>query len=96
MAPGQVRAEKTKKHDPQGRRSASALLLCVSPRLASASLMTAACGCLMWCVGKSDHLVPIGRGDLVVFRSQVGSGNNVVHVKVVVIVLRETNKHHIR
>lgn len=41
----------------------------------------------MWCVGKSDHLVMIGWGDLVVFRSQVGSSNNVVHVKVVVIVL---------
>lgn len=41
----------------------------------------------MWCAGKSDNLVAVGRGDLVVFRSQVGSGDDVVHVGVVVVVL---------
>lgn len=42
----------------------------------------------MWCEGKSDNLVTIGWGDLVVFRSQVGGGNNVVHVEVVVLSYR--------
>lgn len=46
----------------------------------------------MWCMGKSDNLVTIGRGDLVVLRSQVGGSNNVVHVEVAVVVLsQETN-----
>lgn len=46
----------------------------------------------MWCEGKSDNLVTIGGGDLVVFRSQVGGGNNVVHVEVVVLSYR---RHYI-
>lgn len=50
----------------------------------------------MWCVGKSDHLVTIGWGDFVVFRSQVGSSDNVVHVKVVVIVLCHIGDKHMR
>lgn len=54
--------------------------------------MTTARRYLMWCMGKSDNLVTIGRGDLVVLRSQVGGSNNVVHVEVAVVVLsQETN-----
>lgn len=41
----------------------------------------------MWCEGKSDNLVTIGWGDLVVFRSQVGGSNDVIHVEVEVVVL---------
>lgn len=51
----------------------------------------------MWCMGKSDNLETIGRGNLVVLRSQVGGSNNVVHVEVAVLVLshRRQTRHEV-
>lgn len=86
MASGQVRAEKAK-NTPPGGEAAPPLCFAAS-HLACASLMTTAYRYLMWCEGKSDNLVTIGWGDLVVFRSQVGGSNNVVHVEVVVLSYR--------